>query len=164
MPRGMVSFVPVKPTVQSASGHGFRGAGGERIANYGEQQITFRTKEGQTRKTTWQVADVRRPLMSVSRMSATGHEVVLNGKNPRVINLRTQEVTQLRREGNVVVLDLWVQGPGVRGPPAPRASVAKVWRSKHDHKAAGDAMCIGNMQTGDGNVTPQPSGFPRLVQ
>ena len=127
IPKNLIDFVPIMATARSMSGKGFQGAGGEHIANHGEQQISFRTKEGQVRKTTWQVADVRRPLMSVSKMAAAGNEVVLNGKDPRVTNLRTKEVTQIRREGNVYVLDLWVQVPRHRdlsGAMAPQAATA----------------------------------------
>ena len=131
MPVGVLDFAPIKPTPRSKAGKGFRGAGGEQIANHGEQRVICKTKEGQTRRTTWQVADVRRPLMSVSRMAAAGNEIILNGHNPRVINKKTNEVTHLRREGNVYVLDLWVQLPivactrDVKAPASTAASAAK---------------------------------------
>ena len=49
--------------VRPRMGKGFRGPGGE---NYEPQVMSVRTPEGFVRKSTWQVADVRRPLVSAS--------------------------------------------------------------------------------------------------
>ena len=71
--------------------------------------------EGQTRKTTWQVAKVRRPLMSVTKMTESGNEVKLSRDDPHILNLKTGQRTALRKEGNVYVLDLWVEIPAPPG-------------------------------------------------
>ena len=47
---------------------GFKGPGGEHIENYGQQVMSVRTLEEFVRKSTWQVADVRRPLVSASHI------------------------------------------------------------------------------------------------
>ena len=42
---------------------------GEIIKDYGQQVMSVRTFQGFVRKSTWQVADVRRPLVSASHIS-----------------------------------------------------------------------------------------------
>ena len=52
------------PMERSKSGKGFKEPGGEHIKNCGQQVVSVRTPEGFVRKSTWQVADVRRLLPS----------------------------------------------------------------------------------------------------
>ena len=47
---------------------GFKGLGGQHIKNCGQQDTFLRTREGFARKSVWQVADVRRPFVSVSHI------------------------------------------------------------------------------------------------
>ena len=50
--------------------------GGENIKNYGQQIMSVTTPEGFVRKSTWQVADVRRPLVSASHIIQGGNDLV----------------------------------------------------------------------------------------
>ena len=58
---------------------------------------------------TWQVADVRRPLVSASHIQA-GSDLFI-GKDEAYIMNRMKEKSMLRKEGNVYVLDLFVRAP-----------------------------------------------------
>ncbi len=111
MPRAMFPSIPVQSTARSRAGRGFRGLGGEGIANYGQQVMTVKTQEGQVRRTTWQVADVKRPLMSAARMAQAGNELFLMKKGAYIWHEKTKETTRLRRRGNVYCLDLRVKVP-----------------------------------------------------
>ena len=55
---------------------GFSGPGGEHIKNCGRQVMSLRTPEEFARKSTWQVADVRRPLVSESHVVQAGNGLV----------------------------------------------------------------------------------------
>ena len=66
MSKSMFSERSTEETERSKNGEGFKGPGGEHIKNYGQQVMSVRTLEGFVRKTTWQFADVRRPLVSAS--------------------------------------------------------------------------------------------------
>ena len=112
LPKDMISFIPTRETERSRSGKGFVGASGHRIRNYGEKRVVVRTSEGHERGTNWQVADVRRPLMSVGRMTQAGNRVSLSQEDPHILNVKTGQITKLRKEGNVFVVDLWVVVPG----------------------------------------------------
>lgn len=123
MPKRMVEWVPTVPTAKSKAGRGFRGPGGERIDNLGEKRVEVFTNTGQRRRTTWQVADVRRPLISAIKVAQAGNAVNLDEAHPHIKNKKTGEKTELRWEGNVCVMDLWVKVPGPPGiDSTPRAA------------------------------------------
>ena len=65
-------------------------------------------RDGHVAGTTWQVADVKRPLMSVAKMVAAGNRVHLDSKDPRIVRPKG-DVIPLRKAGNVFVVDLWVR-------------------------------------------------------
>ena len=56
---------------------GFKGPGEENIKNYGQQVMSVRTPERFARKSTWQVADVSRPLVSASHIIQAGNNVFI---------------------------------------------------------------------------------------
>ena len=62
------------------------------------------------RKSTWQVADVRRPLVSASHIIQAGNDLFI-GKDEAYITNRKKEKSMLRKEGNVYVLELFVRVP-----------------------------------------------------
>ena len=115
MPEESVPLVKTSPSSGSKKGKVYRGAGGEAIPNQGQKNIVVRTAEGQVRRSHWQICPVKRPLMSVARITAAGNSVHLAEANPHIKNDRTGETTKLRTEGNVFLIDLWVRVPGPPG-------------------------------------------------
>ena len=85
LPAGVCNHVKLSATRRSDAGIGFRGAGGERIRNHGQRKFKVRMRDGHVAGTTWQVADVNRPLMSVAKMGAAGNRVHLDSKDPRTV-------------------------------------------------------------------------------
>ena len=78
--------------------------------------------EGHKRRMRWTVANVRRPLIAATSIAEAGNEIIL-GKNPRIVNCKTGQITKLRKEGGVYVVDIWIhvgnaedQGGGSKGP------------------------------------------------
>ena len=72
-----------------------------------QEERTSRTPEGFVRKSTWQVADVRRPLVSASHILQAGNDLFI-GKD-EAYNGKKKEKSMLRKEGNVCVLDRSIQ-------------------------------------------------------
>ena len=106
---GSVSFqIVVEETERSKSGKGFKGPGGEHIKNHGQQVMSVRTPEEFVRKSAWQVADVRTPLVSASHNIQAGNDVLVGKNEAYMLNRRRKENTMFRMEGNVYVLDLIV--------------------------------------------------------
>ena len=95
-----VCRISTEETERSKNGERFKGLEGEHIKNYEQQVMSVRTPEGFVRKSTWQVADVRR----------AGNDVFI-GKNEACIMNRRKVKSVLGKEGNVYVLDLHVKVP-----------------------------------------------------
>ena len=64
--------------------------------------------DGHVAGSTRQGADVKRPLMSLVKMIAAGNRVHLDGKDPRIVRPKRDDI-HLRKGGNVFVIDLWVR-------------------------------------------------------
>ena len=88
-------------------GIGFRGASGENPQSR-QRKFKVRMRDGHVAGTTWQVADVKRPLMSVAKIVAAGNRVHLDSKDPRIVRPKG-DVIPLRKAGNVFVVDFWVR-------------------------------------------------------
>ena len=104
----LCNHVKLSATRRSDAGIGFRGAGGERIRNHGQRKFKVRMRDGHVAGITWQVADVKRPLMSVAKMVGAGNRVHLDSKDPRIVRPKG-DVIPLRKAGHVFVVDLWVR-------------------------------------------------------
>ena len=94
----------------SKAGKRYLSATGEAIMNLGQKSLFSKTREGQAKNITFQVAPVRKPLISVAKMCEAGNDIFLTDK-PHIVNRATGQVTALRREGKTFVLDLWVRHP-----------------------------------------------------
>ena len=76
------SCVKLSATCRSEAGIGFRAAGGERIRNHGQRKLKVRMPDGHMAGSTWQVADLKKPLMSVAEMVVPGNRVQEAGFSP----------------------------------------------------------------------------------
>ena len=108
MPRSMFPEKGIRQTERSYNGKGFKGPGGVNIKNYGQQIMSVRTPEGFVRKSMWQVADVRRLLVSASHIMQAGNDLFIGKDEAYIMNRKKKEKSMLRKEGNVYVLGLFV--------------------------------------------------------
>ena len=53
--------------------------------------MSVRNAEGVVRKSTWQVADVRRPLVSASHIVQAGSDLFIGKKEPYIVNRKKTE-------------------------------------------------------------------------
>jgi hypothetical protein len=106
-----IPWIKTEPTEKSRAGRGFSGPGGEFIENQGQKKISICTAGGDNKATTWQIAPVKRPLMSVSKITDAGNAVYLRRKDPCIVNEKTGAKIKLRKEGNIYVVDMWVKVP-----------------------------------------------------
>ena len=72
-----------------------------------KREFRVNVSDGTVLNSTWQVAGVKRPLMSVGEMFDAGSKVFLEDRNPRVVSAKGKVVPQ-RRAGNVLLIDSWV--------------------------------------------------------
>ena len=64
------------------------------------------TPEGFLRKSAWQVADVRRPLVPASHIIQAGSDLLFGKNEAYIMNRKKKEKPVFRKEGNVYVLDV----------------------------------------------------------
>jgi hypothetical protein len=107
----------VKPSPMSRAGGKYRAANGARIPNLGQQKVLFKNDEGQQCGTSFQIADVERPLISASQLAASGNSVVIDKKGGKIVNEKTGKIMQLQKRGGVYVLRMWIasETPGFPG-------------------------------------------------
>ena len=71
----VVPGCPTRPSAGSRAGVSYVAANGMQMPNRGEKRVRVRTKEGCCCELKMQVTDVRKPLMSVSKICDAGHRV-----------------------------------------------------------------------------------------
>ena len=88
-------------------------ASGTRIPNQGEFNLKFWTKEGVSASLIFQVADINKPLMSVSHATDNDYCVVFNKHEgvdvSYILHKPTDTVMRLRRERGIFLLDAWTE-------------------------------------------------------
>ena len=82
LPESVCTEYPLEATSKSQSGVGFKGANGSHIKHYGQRRFRVKTSAGSNMNTTWEVTDVRKPLISASRLLERGHKLVLEAEDP----------------------------------------------------------------------------------
>ena len=101
----------VSPSAMSKSGRKYRGPDGTRIPNEGQQEVQFTSDEGHRCGMTWQIADVERPLIAVSHLSAAGNNVIFTKTGGEIVNIASGKKIKIQRKGGVYVLRMWVPAP-----------------------------------------------------
>ena len=110
MPRSTPE-ISTEEAERSKNGKGFKRPEGVHIKNYGQQVMSVRTLEGFVRKSTWQVADARRPFVSASHIIQAGNDLFIGNDKAYIMNRKKKKESAFRKEGNVYVLDLFVKVP-----------------------------------------------------
>jgi hypothetical protein len=100
----------------SKAGRKYRGPDGTRITNEGEQKVQFVTEEGHKCGMVWQIADVERPLIAVSHLSAAGNHVTFTKTGGEIVNVENGKRIKIQRKGGVYILRMWIPGPQVTAP------------------------------------------------
>jgi hypothetical protein len=79
------------------------------LTNDGQKELMMMTSDGRMLGTCWQTVEVARPLLSVRQITMQGNRVVFGKIGGEIQNLITGQVVKFGMEGNVYVLDLWLQ-------------------------------------------------------
>ena len=99
----------------SRSGKRYRGPDGSPIPNLGQIDMGFQTDEGHECGMTWQVAEIERPLIAVSHLSASGHRVTLERDGGEIVHASSGRRIRVHRKGGVYVLRMWVPAAAAPG-------------------------------------------------
>ena len=114
----------VEESIGSRSGQHFVGAGGHRMANRGQMKLNMRAdngKKGRDVRTTFQVARVTRPLMSVSKICDAGMSMRFTSTMAVIEYAKGKEVCRFLRKGGLYIASMKLRNPSYKPPAVPFA-------------------------------------------
>ena len=116
MPLSMCESIPVEPSPQSIAQIEYEVANKQTIPNLGQRNCLIWSETSETpRGITIQVADVHKPLLSLSRCADMGYQSVLGKRAGCLVDTMTGEILPLTRQGNLYTLRVWIKAnPFVR--------------------------------------------------
>jgi hypothetical protein len=113
----------VRPSPGSRRGQQFTVGNGEQVPNEGEVSLNLTAPAGSGRtadiSTNFQVAEITRPLMSVSRICDQGMSVVFTASGAKVYDSGHKEVCQFERSRGLYVSKMQLKPPEPFPRPAP---------------------------------------------
>lgn len=68
--------------------------------------MKFRESDGSERSMTFRVAQVTKPLASVSKICSKGNKVIFDGHASYILNKRTGRRTPLKQENGVFIMEI----------------------------------------------------------
>ena len=80
----------------------------EELKNLGQQHLHACTEEGEYTEVLFQIADVSKPLVSVSAICERGNRVIFGRSGGVVQNIWTGVETPFKRHNGIYVLDMWL--------------------------------------------------------
>ena len=105
-PEDVEGFAIVE-SANSKAGRNFVAANGGKIINHGQATVHGRTPKGRRVASTFQVAQVTRPLYSVSKLCDAGYKVAFDDKEG-VVSKNGDVIHVFKREGGLYVAELMV--------------------------------------------------------
>ena len=108
-PPSMMPGMPVKPSEGSRRGQKWSSASKHKIRNLGEQRLKAVTEEGEETEVLFQIADVSKPLVSVSAICERGNRVIFGRSGGVVQSLSTGKLIPFERRNGIYILSLWLE-------------------------------------------------------
>ena len=110
MPKSLCEHINIVPSVLSERGIEYEVANGQMIPNLGERKCLLWTENATSpKKLIMQVADVHKPLLSLSRCADMGFESRMGKRAGCLIDTTTGECIPLIRKGNLYVMRTWIR-------------------------------------------------------
>ena len=125
MPKFLCNNIKIRESMGSKSGVEYEVASGVAVKNLGERHCeVFCEGAASPMMMHFQVADIHRPLLSLSRAADQGFRSHLGANGGWLEDSKTGECIPIQRRGNLYIMHMWVRaGPDER-PPDPQASFA----------------------------------------
>ena len=105
----------IEESPNSKAGRNFVAANGGKIRNHGQATVRMRTGKGRKLASTFQVADVTRPLYSVSKLCDAGYDVKFSKKRATIMDEHGQPICVFARQGGLYVARMRLRNPKYRG-------------------------------------------------
>jgi len=107
---------PLRQGASALAGVHYVSADGGEIPNEGELDVDMVTQEKHKVGMTWQVADIKKPLLSVPAMTKTGHEVRFRKSDGEIVNKATGKSIKFVKKGELYVATIWMKMRGAGEP------------------------------------------------
>ena len=107
----------VDPT-RAGAGTEYICADGGRIRNLGEKMVPGLSDEGSRMKINFQVTNVDKPLIAVSKLTAAGHDVWFGQQHGVITHGETGKQTTFMKKNGVYVLRVWAPRAGPASAPS----------------------------------------------
>ena len=114
-PPSMAPQVAINESPGSKRGQCYVSASAGRMPNMGQKVLKIQTNEGRDTTVLYQIAEVSRPLTSVSATCDRGNWVVYTPQGGFIMNCQTGERTSFERKGGIYELDLWIKDEDMLG-------------------------------------------------
>ena len=108
-PPQMMPSVKIVPSEGSKRGQRYSSASKHKLRNLGQQHIKAMTEEGDPTEVLFQIADVSKPLVSVSAICEKGNRVIFGKAGGVVQNIKSGRLIPFYRENGIYVLTLWLE-------------------------------------------------------
>ena len=108
-PPSMAPGAPIRPSEGSKRGQKYTSASKHKLANLGEQLLQACTEEGEPTEVLFQIADVSRPLVSVSAICEMGNRVIFGRSGGVVQSLTTGIETPFYKRNGIYILSMWLK-------------------------------------------------------
>ena len=118
-PSSIAPWLKLKASDGSREGREYLSASGETLKNLGEKNLEVVTNEGLQADTTFQIADVTRPLCSIAKVCDKGNVVVFDSNGGYVEDAWGHR-THFERKGNIYTMSFFALDPGTS--PANKAT------------------------------------------
>ena len=118
-PPQMAPNVPITPSPGSIRKQVYGTAGTEKLPNLGQQQIRACTADGNETEVLFQIADVKKPLVSVSTICERGNRVIFGKGGGVIYNMASGVETPFFKKNGVYVLDMWLNDAPASFPRQP---------------------------------------------
>ena len=115
LPSDAIPGYVIEDSPGSRRGANFIVGNGELVPNEGQAHLNLAADSGngseQLVRSTFQVADLTRPLMSVSQICAQGHKCVFEGEQAMVIGQDGETICRFRKENGLYVATMKLKPP-----------------------------------------------------
>ena len=108
-PPQMMPSIKIEPSEGSRRGQRYSSASKHKLRNLGQQHIKAMTENGEPTEVLFQIADVSKPLVSVSAICEKGNRVIFGRAGGVVQNVKTGHIIPFQRENGIYVLSLWLE-------------------------------------------------------
>ena len=110
IPLGVIDHVQLHDSPGSLRNQAYEAANGSSIYNVGERRCVVGTSwESPPKIMHFQVADVKKPLLSITRVADMGFECVLGRRGGYLLDTQSGEHIPIQRKGSLYAMSLWVR-------------------------------------------------------